>query len=55
MDPGVMLTFAAVRLEKSWTMCRPTMFSVLDDLKSKPFTDEEVNRAKTSFQKALSC
>jgi zinc protease len=51
MDPGVMLTFAAVRLEKSMDEVQTGMLTVLDELKAKPFTDEEVNRAKTQFAK----
>jgi zinc protease len=51
MDPGVMLTFAAVRLEKPMDDVQTGMLAVLDELKAKPFTDEEVNRAKTQFSK----
>jgi zinc protease len=53
MDPGVMITFAAVRLEKPMDEVRSIMLSLLDDLKSRPFTDEEVNRSKTQFAKSF--
>ena len=53
MDPGVMIAFAAVRLEKSMDDVQAVMLSVLDELKSKPFTDEEVNRSKTQFAKSF--
>jgi zinc protease len=51
MDPGVMLAFAAIRMEKSMDDAQTVMLSVLDELKSKPFTDEEVNRSKVQFAK----
>jgi zinc protease len=53
MDPGVMIAFAAVRLEKPMDEVRSIMLSLLDDLKSRPFTDEEVNRSKTQFAKSF--
>ncbi len=53
MDPGVMLAFAAVRTERSLDDVQAIMLSLLDDLKSKPFTDEEVNRSKTQFAKGF--
>jgi zinc protease len=52
MDPGVVLAFAAVRLEKPMDDVQNIMLSTLDDLKSKPFTDEEVNRSKTQYAKS---
>jgi zinc protease len=53
MDPGVMLAYAAVRLEKPMDDAQVIMLSVLDDLKSKPFAEEEVNRSKTQFAKSF--
>jgi zinc protease len=50
-DPGVMLTFAAVREEKSLDDAEAATIAVLDDIKTKPFTEEEVNRTKTQFAK----
>ncbi len=47
MEPGVMLIMASVRMEKSLDDALDTMLATIDDIKSKPFTDEEVNRAKT--------
>jgi zinc protease len=53
MDPGVMLAYAAIRLEKPMDDVQAIMLSVLDELKSNPFTDEEVNRSKTQFAKSF--
>jgi zinc protease len=51
MDPGVILTFAAMRMEKSMDEAQTVMSRVLDETKTKPFTDEEVTRSKTQFSK----
>jgi zinc protease len=51
MDPGVMLTFAALRMEKSMDEAQSVMARVLDEIKTKPITDEEVNRQKIQFSK----
>jgi zinc protease len=47
MEPGVMMAMASVRMEKSLDDALNTMVATIDEIKSKPFTDEEVNRAKT--------
>jgi zinc protease len=53
MDPGVMITFAAVREEKPMEDVETAMRTTLDELKSNPFTEEEVKRAKTQFAKSF--
>jgi zinc protease len=47
MEPGTMLAVATVRMEKPLDDALNTMLATMDEIKSKPFTDEEVNRAKT--------
>jgi zinc protease len=51
MEPGMMVAFAAVRQEKSMDDAQAAMLAAFDEIKSKPFTDEEVNRVKTQFLK----
>jgi len=53
MDPGIMITFAAVRMEKSMDDAHKAMVATLDEVKSKPFTDEEVTRSKTQYTKSF--
>jgi zinc protease len=53
MDPGVMITFAAVREEKPMEDVETTMRATLDEIKAHPFTEEEVNRAKTQYAKSF--
>jgi zinc protease len=53
MEPGMMVAFAAVRLEKSMDDAQAAMLAAFDEIKSKPFTDEEVNRSKTQFSKSF--
>jgi zinc protease len=52
-DPGVLITFAAVREEKPMDDAETAMLATLDGIKSHPFTDEEVNRAKIQFSKSF--
>ncbi len=51
MDPGAMLARASVRIEKSLDDAVNVMVATIDEIKTKPFTDEEINRAKTRWQK----
>lgn len=53
MDPGVLIAFTAVREEKSMDDAQAVTLATLDEIKSKPFTDEEVNRSKTQFAKSF--
>ena len=53
MDPGVMIAFAAVREEKSLDDAQADMIAVLDGIRSNPFTEEDVSRAKTQFAKSF--
>jgi zinc protease len=53
MDPGIMITFAALRLDKSMDDAHAGMISVLDEIRTKPFTEDEVSRAKTQFAKSF--
>ena len=52
MEPGMVVAGATVRLEKSLDDAEVTLLATFDELKTKPFTDEEVNRAKTQWLKA---
>ncbi len=52
-DPGVMMTFAVVREEKSMDDAHTATIAVLDEIKSKPFTEEEVTRTKAQFAKSF--
>jgi zinc protease len=48
-DPGTMYFNADVLKEKSLDSARKTMFAVLDEVKSKPVTDAEVDKAKAKL------
>ena len=50
-DPGVLVVQATVRTESSLEDARKTMLAVLDEIKTKPFTQEEVDRQKVQFDK----
>ncbi len=50
-EPGVLLVQAAVRTESSLEDARKTMLAVLDEIKTKPFTQEEVDRQKVQYDK----
>ncbi len=52
-EPGIMIAFAAVREGRSLEEAEAAMRQVLDAIKSKPFTNEEVNRAKLQFSKSF--
>ena len=51
MEPGVMIASATVRKEKPLDDALDAMLATVEDLKRKPFTAEEVNRAKTQWLK----
>ena len=53
MDPGIVITFAAVRQEKPMDEADKAMVATLDEIKLKPFTDEEVGRSKTQYAKSF--
>lgn len=57
-EPGVFLIQATVRTEASLEEARKTMIAVLDEIKTKPFTQEEVDRQKVqnakTFERLLS-
>ncbi len=48
-DPGVMVAGAMVRKEKSLDDALNATLATIEDLKSRPFTDEELTRARTEF------
>lgn len=50
-DPGFMYINADVLKEKSLDDAKKTMFATLDELKTKPVTEEEVNKAKATLLK----
>jgi zinc protease len=57
-DPGVLFVQATVRTESPLEEARKTMLAVLDEIKTKPFTKEEVDRQKIQnakeFERLLS-
>lgn len=50
-DPGVLFVQATVRTESPLEDARKTMIAVLDEIKTKPFTPEEVDRQKIQSAK----
>ena len=56
-DPGTVIFYAMVRKDASLDAARNAMFATLDEIKSNPFTKEEVERAKNSalseFERAM--
>lgn len=50
-DPGIMYFTADVAKEKSLDDANKTLLAALDNIKSNPLTEEEVNRAKSAFAK----
>jgi zinc protease len=46
-EPGVLLALATVRTENSLDDALTTMISVFDEIKMKPFTQEELDRVRT--------
>ena len=52
-DPGLMISFAAVREEKPLDDAETTMRATLDGIRSEPFTEEEVDRAKSQYAKSF--
>jgi zinc protease len=52
-DPGLMVITASVRTEKSIDDVVNAITTTLDEIKSAPFTDAEVQRAKTQWEKGF--
>ncbi len=52
-DPGLLIMSAAVRTEKSIDEALSAMVATIDEIKTKPFTVEEVNRAKMQWEKGF--
>ena len=50
-DPGYMYIHADVLKDKSLEDAKKTLFATLDELKTKPITEEEVTKAKASLLK----
>lgn len=50
-DPGFLYINADVLKDKSTEDAKKTMFATLDELKTKPVTEEEVNKAKATLLK----
>lgn len=53
MDPGLMLASAGVRTEKPLEDAVEGMLATFEEIKTKPFTDEEVNRARSQWLKGF--
>ena len=53
MEPGYAVASATLRKEQSLDTALTTLLGEVENLKAKPFTDEEVNRAKTQWLKSL--
>lgn len=51
MEPGVMSASATLRKEQSLDAALAATLGVTENLKNNPFTDEELNRAKTQWLK----
>jgi zinc protease len=52
-EPGFFMTFAELREEQSLDVARDSMIAIVEQLASRPVTDEEVNRAKAEYAKAF--
>jgi zinc protease len=52
-EPGFFMTFAELREEQSLETARDTMIAIVEQIASRPVTDEEVNRAKAEYAKAF--
>lgn len=50
-DPGFMYINADVLKEKSMDEAKKTMFATIDELKTKPVTEDEINKAKAKLMK----
>lgn len=50
-DPGLMIIMASVRTEKPVDDTVEAITATLDEIKAKPFTDAEVERAKAQWEK----
>ncbi len=52
-EPGFFMTFAELREEQSMDVARDTMIAIVEQLATRPVTDEEVNRAKAEYAKSF--
>ena len=52
-DPGVVLAQATVRTESDLDDARRTLLATIDEIKAKPFTQAELERARTQYLKAF--
>jgi len=52
-EPGFFGTFAELREEQSIETARDTMIAIVEQLATRPITDEEVNRAKAEYAKGF--
>ena len=52
-DPGAAVAEAAVRTEASLDDARQTLLSTIDEVQSKPFTQQELDRARLQYLKAF--
>ncbi|NWF83158.1 MAG: insulinase family protein [Bryobacteraceae bacterium] len=50
-EPGVLLVMAQVRQEGDLEDARKTLLATIDEIKTRPFTQEELDRVKTAWQK----
>ncbi len=50
-DPGIAFASASVRMENPVEDARTTLLATIDEIKSKPFTKEELERQRTSWLK----
>jgi zinc protease len=48
-DPGVVLAMAQVRLEQPLEPARKAMLDTVDEIRAKPFTEEELERQRTKW------
>jgi zinc protease len=50
-EPGVLLAVAQVRQDNSLEEAKKTLLATLDEIKSRPFTQEELDRVRTAWLK----
>ena len=52
-EPGFMMSYVVLRQDQSIDDATAILFSTLDNLRNAPFTEEEVNRIKTQYQRSF--
>ena len=50
-DPGMLLAMASVRMEQPMDEAKRTLLATIDEIKTKPFTQEELERVRVNWMK----